>query len=370
MTGVKRRRRLVGVAVGAIVIITTAVLLVRWLPALVVTAVLAAPRLEPWAAPWLGDVAREDVEIPFPAKPLAADLYHPVRSRPPRSALVLVHGLSTDGRRQPDLARLARLLGRSGLLVVVPQFDGLAAFRLSGREVEEIGAVLGHVQRHAPAVGIAGFSFGAGPVLLAAAGRNDVALVGSFGGYADLGNVGVFIASGAHTFGGTRYVERSEPYNRWKLASLLTPFVPDDVDRVRLASIVDAKLRDPGADTSVAEGTLARNGRAVLSLVRSRDETEARRRLAELPASARAALEKLSPLSAVPKIRGRLLIAHGAADPSIPFTESLRLAEATGGRTRAVILGGFHHTGATDLWRAIADVWRLVGLVDSVIALR
>jgi hypothetical protein len=325
MITARRGRRVVGIAVVTTVVVTMIILVVRWFPALVVTAVLAAPAVEAWAAPWLGDVAREDVEIPSRARPLAADLYRPVGRRPPRAVLVLVHGLSTDGRRQPDLARLARLLGRSGLLVIVPQFDGLAAFHLSGREVEEIGVALDHAQRQAPAVGIAGFSFGAGPALLAAADRRDVALVGSFGGYADLENVVVFIATGGHAFGDTRYVATPEPYNRWKLAALLVPFVRDAGDRGRLASIVDAKLRDPGIDTGAAEATLATGGRAMLSLARSRDETEARRKLAELPGSARTALAALSPLPAVSRVRGRLVIAHGAADPSIPFTESLRL---------------------------------------------
>ena len=196
-----------------------------------------------------------------------------------------------------------------------------------------------------------------------------LALVGSFGGYADLADVVVFITTGAHTFAGIRYVERSEPYNRWKLAALLVPFVQDVDDRARVARIVEAKLRDPGADIP-DEGMLGAGGRAVLSLIRSRDEADARRRLADLPADARAALARLSPLPAVPKIRGRLVIAHGASDPSIPFTESLRLAEAAGGRTRAVILGGFHHTGAADVPRAIVDGWRLVEVVDAVIGLR
>ena len=56
-------------------------------------------------------------------------------------AVLLVHGLSRMGRRQPDLERLARLLAGHGLVVVVPQFEGLAAFRLTGREIEVLSLI-------------------------------------------------------------------------------------------------------------------------------------------------------------------------------------------------------------------------------------
>jgi len=45
-------------------------------------------------------------------------------------------------------------------------------------------------------VAIAGFSFGAGPALLAAADLPGVRVVGSFGGYADLRNVIAYITTG------------------------------------------------------------------------------------------------------------------------------------------------------------------------------
>jgi dipeptidyl aminopeptidase/acylaminoacyl peptidase len=62
------------------------------------------------------------------------------------------------------------------------------------------------------------------------------------------------------------------------------------------------------------------------------------------PPRARQALASLSPLAVVPRLRG-LLIAHGTADDSIPFTESLRRAEAAGDSARLAILHTSHHTG-------------------------
>ena len=85
---------------------------------------------------------------------------------------------------------------------------------------------------------------------------------------------------------------------------------------------------------------------------------------------ARAALDRLSPLPAMARLRGRVLIAHGRADISIPYTESVRLAE--GARTRAVILSTFHHTGPLsplELVRAgVPDAWKLLGLADALLS--
>jgi dipeptidyl aminopeptidase/acylaminoacyl peptidase len=93
--------------------------------------------------------------------------------------------------------------------------------------------------------------------------------------------------------------------------------------------------------------------------------------VAALPESARGALARLSPLPAVPRIRGRLLIAHGVADESIPYTESLRLAAAAGDRAHLAVFETFHHTGPQPLWRSVAsragDGWKLLGVVDELL---
>jgi hypothetical protein len=66
-----------------------------------------------------------------------------------------------------------------------------------------------------------------------------------------------------------------------------------------------------------------------------------------------------------------LLIVHGVDDPSIPFTESLRLAAEAGGRARVAILGAFHHTGPHLEWSGLGrlpDALRLLLLGDELLA--
>ena len=343
-------------------------LAVRFGPAVTLSLALALPATEAWLAPLLEDPIREEIVFPADGQRIHADLYRPAR---PRAALLLVHGLSPAGRRHPELARVAHLLARHGMLVLLPELEELARFRLSGREVAEIRAALRYLAGLGSPVGVAGFSFGAGPALLAAADLADVRLAASFGGYADLDNVILYITTGVHTFGGRRYVQRQEEYNRWKLLALLVGVVDDARDRGLLQAIAERKLANPAVDPGGLETDLGSEGRAVLRLVLNRREDAVPSLLAGLSPGARRALARLSPLAAVPRLRGRLLIAHGTADDSIPFTESLRLAEAAGGRARLAILQTFHHTGPQTFWRSFGeraqDAWSLLRLADDLL---
>ena len=340
----------------------------RWGPPLALALGLAAPSSDRWVADFRASPVLEEISIPGAAGALVADVYRPAQAR---GALLLVHGLSRAGRRQADLARLAGLLARHGVLVVVPQFEGLAAFQLSGREVADVRAALRYTAGLGPPPGIAGFSFGAGPALLAAADVPGLRVVGSFGGYADLTHVVRFVTTGAHSDGPRRDVRAQEEYNRWKLLALLVGFASDRSDRERLGEIASRKLAWPQDDTRSIEGLLGPGGKALLALVVNRREDEVAPLLARLPASARESLERLSPLRAVPRIQARILIAHGTADDSIPFTESVRLAAVAGERGRLALFESFHHTGPSASWRSIGaratDGWKLIGLVDELL---
>src|SRR5207247_10916761 len=144
-------------------------------------------------------------------------------------------------------------------------------------------------------------------------------------GYADLSDVIRYLTTGVHEHG-RRYVQLPEEYNRWKLLALLVGLVTDDRDRDLLTRIADRKLVDPGEDTRALEAQAGPEGRAVLALVMNRREAAATALLAALPSGARTAIDALSPLAIVPRLPGRLVIAHGAGDASSPFTETLRLA--------------------------------------------
>ncbi|MGH7324783.1 MAG: alpha/beta hydrolase family protein [Candidatus Rokuibacteriota bacterium] len=365
----RRGRWIAGLALAGAIL--TAALAARFGPAFSLALALASPTTEGWLASLGAPVRREEIQVSVGERVLHADVYRPAHHR---GALLLVHGLSRTGPRQPDLARLARLVAERGLLVMVPRFEGLAAFRLTGTEVDDIRGALEHLRRLANHVGVAGFSFGAGPMLLAAAEVPELRVVGSFGGYADLRHVIAFITTGVHHWGGQRLVQRQEEYNRWKALALLVAFVEHRGDRATLGAIATRKLTDPGGDTVGLEGDLGPGGRAMLALVLNRREEAVEARIQALPAGVSAALERLSPRGAVARIRARLLIAHGAGDTSIPFTESLHLAAAAPSPPRLVILQSFQHTRPQPEWTSVAgalsDGWGLLRLADDLLALR
>jgi len=365
-----RRRSilLAGLLIAAALVVLAWVAVARFGPALSLSLALAAPSAEPWVSRVLSPPIREEITLATESGQLQADLYWPAR---PRGALLLVHGLSRAGRRQPDLERLARLLGQHGVIVVVPQFEGLAAFRLGGREVEDIRSALGYTATLDGSVGIAGFSFGAGPALLAAAGVPGLRVVGSFGGYADLHHVIRYVTTGEYGFEGRRYVQRQEEYNRWKLLALLVGLIEGAEDRRLLDGIAQRKLVNPGDDTGAMEAALGPEGRAALALVLNRQDDAVDDLIGRLPVGAREALRRLSPLPAVPHISASLLVAHGTADDSIPFTESLRLAAAARGRTHLALFETFHHTGPQAFWPSLrqraGDGWKLMGVAEELL---
>jgi len=196
-------------------------------------------------------------------------------------------------------------------------------------------------------------------------------VVGSFGGYAELTHVIGFVTTGAHAFHSRQYVQPQEQYNRWKLLALLVEFVHDPEDRQRLDAIARRKLAYPGDDTREIEALLGPEGRPLLAVVRNTREDAVAPLLADLPNGARDALHSLSPLAAIPRIHAPLLIAHGMGDDSIPFTESLRLAEEAGSRAHLALFRTFHHTGPRALWPSITertrDGWTLFRLANELL---
>jgi dipeptidyl aminopeptidase/acylaminoacyl peptidase len=108
-----------------------------------------------------------------------------------------------------------------------------------------------------------------------------------------------------------------------------------------------------------------------MDLILNREERAVAALLAALSPEARRSLVRLSPLASIPRVRARLVIAHGAGDESIPFTESLRLAEAAGARAEVQIFRGFHHTGPESSWPSlrtgIEDGWGLLRVANSLL---
>lgn len=270
--------------------------------------------------------------LPTPPRPhpVAVDLH--VRAallRPP--ALVLVHGLSPEGKNDARLREAAGLLARSGWAVAVPTVDGLTALRLRPEDASAVSATVAALHDAGyHRVAVLGISLGAGPALLAAAEPEiaaGVSAVLALGGYASAVELLRYTLTGAYDHGGVSGRHRVQEATIAQFARANTELVDEAGRRL-------VENRDPAS---------------LDALVRA------------LPQSTRDLLDALSPGRRLGGLRAPLFLIHGRQDPAVPFTESLRLeaaARAAGRPVRAAIVGAVGHVEA-DRRAGLADLLQL-----------
>jgi len=248
---------------------------------------------------------------------------------------------------------LADLLARSGFTVLTPDFLGFKSLTLRTFDVEELVSSIQYLAgRHGDVsggrVGLIGFSYGAGPTLIAAADgrvRDLVRFVVSFGGYYDLLDVITFVTTGWYAFGDVRGHITPSEYTRWIFLRYNLELISSDHDREVLKRIAEVKAKNPGADVHVAAGTLGSEGRAVYELLVNRDPSRVPALVQALAPRIQAQIRFLSPSRVIHNLRARLFIIQSVPDDFMPMTESLRLADAlkSRGHVHLALLTVFHH---------------------------
>jgi hypothetical protein len=245
------------------------------------------------------------VEAPRVVPEGAADRFVPRTLRAP-TPLVLVPGATPAGKDDPRARRAARLLARMGFDVTLPTIPGLTRGRLRPDDARPVVHALEAAARPSVVVAV---SVGSGPALLAAADprvRDRVALVLSLGGYASASELVRFYLTGAYGYGSATGHRQHDP-------DLVRAFVDAN----------DDLLADP----------------------------------AQLPAL----LDALSPVRIAREVAADVVLVHDRDDPVVPYTESVRLADARPGTT-LVLINGLGHVGAAaggPDWRALARLWRV-----------
>src|SRR3990167_1934434 len=117
--------------------------------------------------------ARQGVTFPGGGREMVATLYRPSRGGS-GAGIILVHGVNETGKDDERIVWLADLLARSGFTVLTPDFLGFRSLTLRTSDVEELVASVQYLARQRREVvpgrvGLIGFSYGAGPTLIAAA---------------------------------------------------------------------------------------------------------------------------------------------------------------------------------------------------------
>jgi hypothetical protein len=315
------------------------------------------PVQTPRAGPGRRPPRREPIQL---ATGTTADLWRP-RSAPPHLGLVLVHGLTPEGKDDPRLADAAALLARGDLAVMVPDLPALREQRLSPDDAAVAAAAIRHLAAD-PRVGGAGLavlpvSVGTAPALAALADPAldaRVRLVVTLGGHADARELVRYFTTGAWGFGDVAGRADLDPSLARGFLALNLDIVRDPADRQAVAAALSGQALPPAAGPAA---------RAVLAVLTNRDPARVDGLLAALPPEIHARLDRLSPARFARQLSGRLLIVHGREDPAIPFTEGLRLAAAAHpARTRLVLVDLVDHVeGRRAAWRQVWDLLRLWG---------
>jgi pimeloyl-ACP methyl ester carboxylesterase len=296
------------------------------------------------------------------------DLWRPGGpQRGPWPGLVLVHGLTPDGKRDARLTWTADRLARAGFAVAVPELPALRAQRLRPDDAAIVRDTLDRLAAH-PAVrrepvAVIAVSVGLGPVALALgepARTEQVRAVLALGGYADARELVRYFTTGAYAFAGSGGRAPVDSALAWAFLAHNLDLVPDPRDRAAVAGALHGRAPPP----DVGPGA-----RAVLALLHNREPARVDALLDALPAETRELLDALSPARHLGRTRTRLLLVHGKDDPAIPFTESLRLAAAAPGKARLVLVELIGHVeGQAPAWRRLVDLLRLWSVCYELLA--
>ena len=275
---------------------------------------------------------RRKVRLPS----VVADLYAP-SFRPRRAPLVLVHGLTPEGKNDPRLMHAAHLLARVGFEVAVPTIPGLTRLRLRPEDRDPVVTMLS--LRPGPAV-VVGVSVGAGVAMLAVAEpavRDRVALVLSLGGYASARELVRFYLTGDYAYDGARGHVTHDP-------ELIRAFLAANADLLDASAQGVLRTTDPAAMTAA---------------------------LASVSPDLVRLLDALSPERVVRDLGARLILVHGRNDIAVPYSETLRLAAARPEQTRVVlvgVVGHVEHAAGPDAFARVVDLLRLWTAMYAVAA--
>jgi pimeloyl-ACP methyl ester carboxylesterase len=249
--------------------------------------------------------------------------------------LVLVHGLTPDGKNDPRLRQAARLLARAGFDVLVPTIPGLTRGRLRPEDAHPVMAALAARPEPARLVSV---SIGAAPAFLAAADPTSdgrVRMLLALGPHASVLELIRFHLTGEYAWQTVRGRVTRDP-------AVARPIIDANTE------LADAPLR-----AALASGDTARVEAAI----------------AALPETTRALVGALSPERAVARIRAPIVLVHGRADLAVPYSESLRLAAARPAGTRVVLVGAIGHVEGAAGPSGVGDAVRLLGVVYELLAL-
>ncbi|MBW3534410.1 MAG: hypothetical protein KY453_04225 [Gemmatimonadetes bacterium] len=303
---------------------------------------------------------------------LPATLILPAVGRGPHPGWIVLGGVTRMGRFHPQLVRFAEALASSGAAVLVPEVPEWRDLRIVPSVAAPtlragIRALRGRREVRPGKVGVVGLSFGAAQVALASTQEDlaaDIAGIALFGGYFDLERTLRCMITGVHEWKGERHRLIPDPYGRWVVAANHLTLVPgyedagDVADALRRLALAATEKRIPAwlpehdALKNELRPCIAECRRHVFDFFAPLTDApqpcceEGDVWAARLAEACRNADPLLEPAGRIDRVRAPTRLIHGRNDRLVPYTESLRFAEAIppGVDVRVTVTGLFAHS--------------------------
>ena len=325
--------------------------------------------------------SRESIKLMIGGRDRAADLYRPPQGA--RAGIVLVPGMTARGRKDARVVAVANTLARLDFAVLVPDMPGMRRYRMRSTDVRAVAdsvAWLASRPALAPAghIGIAGFSYAAGPVLLAALEsdiRDRLRFVFAVGGYYSLENIVTYLTTGYYVVvdpTNKTTLERRRlqphPYSQAAFIRSNLELLERPVDRGFFREYA-TYIADRSDEDEPVPHHLAPDAQAFHNLLSNDLPAQVPRLLDALAPRMRSELEAIDPSAHnLSRLSAEVILLHGRGDSLIPYTESIALAAALPeSQVRLFLVDGLAHV---DFRPKAHDVPHLLGAMQALLTKR
>jgi acetyl esterase/lipase len=279
---------------------------------------------------------------------------------------------------------MANTLARLDFTVLVPDLPNARHYRMRSGDVRAVAdsfAWLASRPVLAPPghIGIGGFSYGAGPAVLAALQpdiREQVHFVLAVGGYYSLEQVVTYLTTGyyrvvtpAGTAVSTAGRRTPHPYAEAAFIRSNLELLERPADRGFFRRYAQYIAGNRGDAEEPLPPRLAPDAQAFYDLLTNHLPARVPELLAGLAPRMRTELEGIDPASHdLTRLQAEVILLHGRSDNLIPYTQSIALANALpAGQVQVFLIDGLAHV---DLRPQAQDVPQLLGAMEALLAVR
>lgn len=296
-----------------------------------------------------------------------------------RAGIVLIPGVVAAGKDDSRLVVLATTLARLQFSVLIPEIKGLRRFHTRASDVRDMADAFRYLISQQELVpegraGFAGFSYGAGVVLLAALEpdiREQVQFVMGFGGYHDIRGIVTYFTTGYYRkeLEGKWLYRYPDPYLKWVFTLSNADLLERAEDRSSLRDLASNFDLVSDIDIDNTLTNFAPDAKALFELLVNENPEKVSGLIDRLSPKMLNELHGINPSAHdLSKIHANVILLHGRGDTMIPYTESVALAKVLPTeQVKLFIIEGYAHT---DVKPKRNDLPQLLEAMEMLLAQR